>query len=164
MLKKIFKKMRKFFQKQYESYQILLLKILGAKIGKNVRIRGKFFIHRNPSNLTIGDHCSINEGVLFNCRYKILIGQHTHLSAFTQIHTGALILDVLPREHRQGSVMIGEDVWIAAQCIINPGISIAERCVIGGNSTVTKSISEPATFYAGNPAQYIKRIDYSLGA
>lgn len=164
MLEKIVKKMRKFFKKRYESYQVWLLKILGATIGKNVRIRGKIFIHGNPSNLTLGDDCSINEGVILNCRDKIVIGSRTHISAFTQIHTGALILDVLPREHRKGEILIGEDVWIAAQCIINPSVSIADRCVIGGNSTVTQNISQSDTFYAGNPAKFIKNIDYVVGA
>ncbi len=161
MWAEIIRKIQKKKRKWYRNYQIALLRAQGATIGNNVNIRGKIYIDGKAQNLIIGDDCVLNEGVLLNCRDTLTLGRGCYISAFTQIHTAALIVDQLPRKHRQGPVCIGEDVWIAAQCILNPGISIADRCVIGGNSTVTKSIDTAGTFYAGNPARFIRNIDYS---
>ena len=161
MLKKIVKKILKIKTKFASRYQMAILKILGATIGENVRIRGKLTVIGNPSRLSIGDGCSINEGVLINCRDTVVIGKRCHISANTQIHTGALILNELPRKHLQASVVIGDDVWIAAHCVINLGVVIADRCVVGGNSTVLKSLEIKEGFYAGSPARFIKSIAYT---
>ncbi len=54
-------------------------------------------------------------------------------------------------------VMIGKNVWITSRCIILPGVTIGDNCVIGAGSVVTKDI--PAnSLAAGNPAKVIKKI------
>lgn len=52
-------------------------------------------------------------------------------------------------------IIIGSDVWIGANAIILPGVSIADGVVIGAASVVTKSISIPGSVVAGNPARLI---------
>jgi acetyltransferase-like isoleucine patch superfamily enzyme len=63
----------------------------------------------------------------------------------------------------QAPIEIGDNVWIAAHCIINPGVSIADGCVIGGNSIVTRSIETKNTFCAGTPAKVVRTIQYTKG-
>lgn len=57
----------------------------------------------------------------------------------------------------RGEISIGENVWIGENVVIMPGVSIGRGCVIGANSTVTKSIPDYAVA-AGSPAKIIRRL------
>jgi acetyltransferase-like isoleucine patch superfamily enzyme len=160
MLIKFIQKVQKIRDKWHRKLQKQILRAQGANIPDSVLIHGEIYVIGNPKNLIIGEKCSINEGVLLNCRDRLTIGSGCHISAFTQIHTGALIMDRLPRKHYQAPVEIGNDVWIAAHCIINPGVSIADGCVIGGNSILRCNIETKNAFYAGTPAKLIRIIEY----
>jgi len=57
---------------------------------------------------------------------------------------------------RSAPIRIGKGSWIGQNVVILPGVSIGEQCIIGANSTVTKSI--PARSIAfGNPARVHKQ-------
>lgn len=59
---------------------------------------------------------------------------------------------------RIGRVDIGNNVFIGADTVVLPGVSIGDNSVIGANSTVSKNI--PANVVAaGNPAKVISSID-----
>ena len=53
-------------------------------------------------------------------------------------------------------IVIGNDVWIAARAMLMPGVQVADGCVVGAGSVVTKSLTEPYGIYAGNPARLIR--------
>jgi acetyltransferase-like isoleucine patch superfamily enzyme len=58
-------------------------------------------------------------------------------------------------ETSKTSVEIEEDVWIGANCVILPGVTIGRGAVIGAGSVVTKSV--PAySIYVGNPAKLMR--------
>jgi len=50
----------------------------------------------------------------------------------------------------KGGIVIGDDVWIGANCVILDGAVIADGCVIGAGSVVRGAL-EPYGIYAGNP-------------
>jgi acetyltransferase-like isoleucine patch superfamily enzyme len=52
-------------------------------------------------------------------------------------------------------IKIGNDVWLAANTVILPGVSICSHVVIGANSVVNKTIEEPGV-YAGSPARKVR--------
>ncbi|CDT94444.1 DapH/DapD/GlmU-related protein [Vibrio coralliirubri] len=49
----------------------------------------------------------------------------------------------------------GEGVWIGANTVILPGVTIGSNVAIGANSVVTKDIPSN-TVYGGVPAKFIK--------
>lgn len=53
-------------------------------------------------------------------------------------------------------IIIGKDVWIAANCTILKGSVISDRVVIGAKSLV-KGFCEKASIYVGIPAKKIKQ-------
>lgn len=57
---------------------------------------------------------------------------------------------------RIAPVKIGRGSWIGQNVVINPGVTIGEFCVIGGNSVVTKSIPDRC-IAVGAPAKIIKQ-------
>lgn len=57
-----------------------------------------------------------------------------------------------------GCIEIGQNTWIAMNCTILSGTSVAEYSVIGANSTLTKKTStEKYSLLSGNPASIIKK-------
>lgn len=96
---------------------------------------------------------------------EIFVGDESGLGANSSIYDSDFH-HVDPRERKNPhsktevkykEVKIGNNVWIAANCIILKGVEIGEGAVVGAGSVVTSSI--PAnTMYAGNPAQKIKEL------
>lgn len=53
---------------------------------------------------------------------------------------------------------IGENCWIGMNCMILPGVKLANHIIVGAGSVVTKSFDEENIIIAGNPAKKIKDI------
>jgi putative colanic acid biosynthesis acetyltransferase WcaF len=53
-------------------------------------------------------------------------------------------------------ITVKDDVWIAIQAFIMPGVTIGEGAVVGACAVVTKDVP-PWTVVAGNPAREIKK-------
>lgn len=58
--------------------------------------------------------------------------------------------------YSNGDVVIGSDVWIAANTTIMSGVTIGDGAVIANNSHVVKDV-EPYTIVGGNPAKVIRK-------
>ena len=58
--------------------------------------------------------------------------------------------------HVPGTVRIGEDVWIGANCVITPDVSIGRGAVVGAGAVVTRDV-EPLAVVGGVPARVIGR-------
>jgi virginiamycin A acetyltransferase len=52
-------------------------------------------------------------------------------------------------------LIIGNDVWLAAGCAINRGVTIADGAIVAANAVVTKDVP-PYAIVAGSPARIIK--------
>lgn len=58
---------------------------------------------------------------------------------------------------KSASIVIEDDVWIGAHCVILKGVTIGARSVVGAGSVVTKSIPTDCVA-AGNPCKVIKNL------
>jgi len=86
---------------------------------------------------------------------KCLISQHvTIVSSNHGIDRNSPISEQ-PWSTDNNEVIIEDDVWIGAQCVILPGVHIGKGAVIAAGSIVTKNIPSYAVV-AGNPARVIK--------
>jgi galactoside O-acetyltransferase len=61
--------------------------------------------------------------------------------------------------YTHGDIVLGNNIFIGAQCIILPNTAIEDNVVIASNSTV-KGRLESGYLYGGNPAKRIKEIKY----
>lgn len=66
-------------------------------------------------------------------------------------HDASLFL--YSREYRCEKTVIGNNVFLGANAVVLPGVTIGDGAIIGAGSVVTKDIP-PFTVYAGNPATY----------
>jgi maltose O-acetyltransferase len=49
-------------------------------------------------------------------------------------------------------IRIGRDCWIGGAAIIQPGVAIGDRCIVGAGAVVTKDVPDD-TIVVGNPAR-----------
>lgn len=177
----------------------LLMGQAGLRLGSRVKVRGRPIIDtRQGGRVEIGDDVTINSrnfGYHLNmhspCKFyadrmgaQIVIGNRTRihgtcLHAYGSIVIGADCLiaancqifdgsghdlsfgDVANRKNTEGEVkpiVIEDAVWIGANCIILPGVTIGKGAVIAAGSVVTKNVA-PYSIVGGNPARVIKEHD-----
>jgi putative colanic acid biosynthesis acetyltransferase WcaF len=132
----------------------LLLRLFGAKIGKEVEIKPCVNI-KYPWRLIIGNEVWIGENVWIDCLVPITIGNNVCISQGAVILTGSHnykkpSFDLITKE-----VVLEDGVWIGAFAIVNAGITAASHSVLTSGSVATKNL-EAYSIYQGNPAVKIR--------
>jgi acetyltransferase-like isoleucine patch superfamily enzyme len=121
-----------------------------------LRIGGGGRQHPN-ADIQIGDRCTIHNNFLNICE-PIFIGNDVGLSPETSILTHGYWLSVLEGYPASFTgVKIGNGVIVGYRSLIMMGVEVADYCVIGAQSVVTKSLKTKG-IYAGSPAKFIKEI------
>lgn len=114
-------------------------------------------------DLTIGDYTRI--GLHNTIIGPAKIGSYVNLAQNITI-TGLNhnFKDINERIDQQGvntkEVIIEDDVWIGANCVILPGVKVGKHCVVAAGSVVSHSIP-PYSICAGVPARVIKSYNFS---
>jgi acetyltransferase-like isoleucine patch superfamily enzyme len=112
-------------------------------------------------DVIIGARSYINSGCVFYSGNGITIGDDVAIAAncvFAPVNHAYEEKDRLIREQRfkpsKGGIIIEDDVWIGAGCILLDGTILRKGCVIGAMSLVRGEI--PAySINAGNPLKMI---------
>lgn len=138
----------------------IIYRLKGFKIGKNSKIYPKCFCGAK-CKLTLGENSFINWQNFLDLNDNITIGNNTLIAMRCNFIT--TFHDIGPHEFRGGKsetapIVVGNGCWIGAHCTILPGVKIADGCVIGANSLVTKD-TEPDGLYVGSPAKRIKTLN-----
>lgn len=131
-----------------------LLRIFGAKLDNDVRIRGTVRIEI-PWNLTIGEHTAIGDHAILYCLGPVKIGKYVTISQYAHLCAGTH--DTGDREMRllRPPIVLGDDVWVAADAFIGPGVTVGRGTVVGARASVFRDL--PAWVVAvGNPAKPVK--------
>lgn len=131
-----------------------MLRLFGAKIGKPVRLRPSVKIEQ-PWNLTIGDNSSVGDHGILYCLGKVTIGKNVSISQYGHLCAGSHDYRYANLPLTRPAIVVEDDVWIAADAFIGPGVTVREGTLVGARATVLKS-TKPWTIYLGNPAQPVK--------
>lgn len=142
-----------------------LLRLLGARIGSNVRIYETCFINLENGfrNLNIEDDVHIGTGCMFDLCAPIFIAQKSTISLGTTIlthsdpgsHHGSALCVEFPPFNRE--VKIGKDCWIGCNSTIMPGVTIGDRTLVGACSLVSED-TDPNSMYFGIPAKRVRAL------
>lgn len=140
------------------------LRLLGARIGRNVRIYECRFINVRGGfgKLQIGDDVHIGADCLLDLEGSLVIGRGSTLSPRVVVITHAdpgsahasPWCERFPVEAR--GVVVGDDCWIGASATLLSGTRIANRVVVGACTLVRGSL-EGGGIYVGVPARRIDR-------
>lgn len=148
----------KYTPKPLHVWRSSILRLFGAKIGKGVHIYPKVIIWA-PWNLEIGDESGIANGVILYSQGKITIGKRVVISQGSHICTGSH--DYTKKEFPlfTKDIIIGDNVWVAAESFVHPGVLIADGSIVGARSVVTKSLPS-WTVCSGHPCVPLKKREF----
>ncbi|MFW8600779.1 acyltransferase [Desulfobacterota bacterium M19] len=129
--------------------------------GENVKIlSGARF--RSPENLSIGDNSCIGNDNFIQALGGVTIGHDTSLAPSVKIwsvnHNYKNRNKLIGEQGlTKRNVVVGNDVWIASNTFILPGVNLPDGIVVGAGSLVTVKKYQPYSVIAGNPARMIGR-------
>lgn len=96
-------------------------------------------------------NCVVAEGITLDGRGRMHIGSRVQLSAGCKLLTSQLIGK--GTEHSGDGIALCDDVWIASDAIILPGVKIGCQAIVGAGAVVTKSVP-PRHLAVGVPAVF----------
>ena len=135
IIKKVFYKIIKKINK------IWYAKILGVKLGENVRLIGNLNLGTEPYLISIGNHVTVSNDVSFV----------THDGATWIFKENRKYKDVV----KYGKIKIGNNCFIGTKSILLPGVEIGDNSIVAAGSVVTKKFPSGVVI-GGNPAKVIK--------
>lgn len=128
---------------------VAILKLFGAKIGKDVRV--KPFIHiKYPWRLTLGDHSWLADCYIENLA-PVTIGKNVCVSQQAMLLTGNHNFKRSTFDLIVDEITLEDGVWIGARATVCPGVTCKSHSVLAVDSVATKDM-ESYSIYQGNPA------------
>jgi acetyltransferase-like isoleucine patch superfamily enzyme len=129
-------------------------------LGDHSVIESYCCINNAVGDVVIGDYTRI--GIHNTIIGPVCIGNHVNLAqGITVTALNHNFEDKAKRIDEQGittkPVIIGNDVWIGANAVILPGVTIGKHCVVAAGAVVTKDVPDN-TIVGGVPAKEIKKI------
>lgn len=134
--------MKEFIYRLRGEYTTEKLISMGMKVGTNFqRLNGVILDPSHCWLIEIGDNVTLAPRVHILCH-----------DASTKVHLGYTKI---------GKVKIGNNVFIGAESVVLPNVTISDNVIIGSNSTVSTDIPE-GVVAAGNPAKVICSLEEYL--
>ena len=156
--KKLLFKLNNIEPSELEEKRNIFLKLLG-KTGQNFNIELPFRCDYGY-NISLGENFYSNYNLLILDCAPVVIGNNAIIAPNVSIFTAGHPIHSEPRNQQLEyalPVIIGDNVWLGGNTVINPGVRIGENTVIGAGSIVTRDI--PANVVAvGNPCRVLREI------
>jgi len=131
-----------------------LLRLFGAKIGKNVIIRPNVTI-TYPWKVSIGDYSWIGDNVELYSLGEINIGSNVVISQKSYLCAASHDYDKEDFPIWSKKITIEDECWLATDVYVAPGVTVGKGTVVGARSSVFKDL--PAgKVCVGSPAVVIK--------
>lgn len=135
-----------------------LLRCFGAKVDSLARIRRSVTIEI-PWNLTIGPGAAIGDHVILYCLGSVTIGARATISQRAHLCAGTHDYSRPDMPLLRPPITLEDDVWIATEAFVGPGVTIGEGTVVGARACVVKDLPSWKVC-VGNPAVPIKDREY----
>jgi maltose O-acetyltransferase len=109
--------------------------------------------------MVLGRRVRLNSGDTFAALSRVEIGDRVEIGPHVTIQDNAFH-ELYDREECPPSrpVIIEDDVWLASNCTVLPGVRIGRGAVVSAHALVTRNV-EPFTVVSGVPAQRVARLN-----
>lgn len=157
-VEKLFYKYNKINPTNYKKKMKFIKKIFG-KTGEKVIVEQPFYCDYGI-NISVGENFFANYGCIILDVNKVTIGKNCMLAPNVGIYSATHPIRAEERYNGEElglPINIGDNCWIGAGSVINPGVSLGNNVVVGSGSVVTKSFGDNVVI-AGNPAKIIKQL------
>lgn len=131
----------------------------GAMIDAFVKIKPA----GGTGDVVIGENSYINSGCVIYSGNGVQIGRDVLIAANCTLAATNHAFDDPDRPIRlqgftpsRGGIVIEDDVWIGANCVVLDGAHIGRGCVVAAGSVIRGTLT-PGTVYAGIPLRAIRR-------
>ena len=137
------------------SLKVLILRLFGAKIGRNVAIKQNVNI-KYPWFLEIGNDVWIGEGVWIDNLTKVKIEDNVCISQGAMLLCGNHDYKKSSFDLIIGEIILEEGSWVGAKSVGCPGVTLKSHAILAVGSIATKDLEE-YSIYQGNPAVKIRK-------
>lgn len=114
-------------------------------VGAKIMVSGK---------LILGENFDVTGDATIICANNITIGNNTMIawqSILMDTDQHAIYDATNNCINKDKPIIIGNNVWVGARSFILKGTSIPNGCIIGANTTLTKTFTQQNSIIAGNP-------------
>ncbi|MHA3772802.1 WcaF family extracellular polysaccharide biosynthesis acetyltransferase [Verrucomicrobiota bacterium sgz303538] len=139
----------------FHRWRAMLLRLFGAKIGRGVHVYPSASIWA-PWRIEIGDQSGVGDRVILYSQDFIRIGRRAVVSQGAHLCAGTHDYNAPGFPLITRPITIGDNVWIAAEVFIHPGVTVADGAVVGARSVVINNLPE-WTVCSGFPCQPLKK-------
>ena len=136
------------------SWRVFLLRLFGAQIGHDVKIRSTVKI-TYPWKVKIGNYSWIGDDCTLYSLGDITIGSHVAIAHKVYINTGGHEYNRKTFDIFFKPVVIEDECWITNDVYIAPGVSIGKGTIVSARSSVLKDLPS-GKISVGTPAKPIK--------
>lgn len=143
---------RPFPRNVASKWEVLLLRLFGAKIGKKCIIYSSAFIWL-PEHLIMEDYSQIADHVRIQNSQPLYLKKGSIISQYTYICDGNHFVEDMRKAFTK-SITIEEGSWIGAECYIGCGVTIGREAMVGARTVVMKNIPY-YSIVTGNPCKVV---------
>lgn len=143
---------RPFPRNMASSWEVFLLRLFGAKIGKGAMIYSSAFIWL-PEHIVAGDNIQIADHVRIQNSKPLYIKDGATISQYSYICDGNHYVENLEEGFAE-SITLEENSWIGAECYVACGATIGRGCMVGARTVVRNNLP-PYSIVNGNPCKVV---------
>ncbi|WP_373032501.1 hypothetical protein [Sulfurovum sp.] len=143
---------------------IVVLKKQAAIGNLNKIVRAKHPVSWGHSMLKLGELSKVTSKHTIDCMRPVVFGDFSTLAGYnSQIWSHGFMHALTgPGRYRvDGSISIGDNVYIGSGSILNPGIKIVNGVIIGSNSSISKSLLKSG-LYVNQSLRFVE-FEYDQG-
>jgi putative colanic acid biosynthesis acetyltransferase WcaF len=134
-------------------WRVFLLNLFGASVSSRAAVAASARIWL-PAHLEMGPYSTLGPGVDCYDMAPIVIGARSVISQRSVLCAGTHDISDPNFQLVARPIVIGDDVWIAAEAFVGPGVTVGDGCVLGARACAFHDL-EKWTVYRGNPASSI---------
>lgn len=135
-------------------FRSTLLRLFGAKIGRDVKIRATAKI-TYPWFLSVGDFSWVgDDSVIYNLA-PVTIGSHVAIAHRVYLATGSHLVEIPSFDIVAYPIVIEDQCWLPNDVFVGPGVTIGQGCVVGARSSVFNDLP-PYMICMGSPCRPVR--------
>lgn len=138
---------------------VILVGIGNLIINKGSEIRANTVLEFGNATLEIGTNSVLGYGSFIQVSGNVVIGNGVligpHTCIISTTHGVSNNTPIYTQPLVKGTVRIGDDVWVGANCTIGYNTILHKCCILGANSFLNKNIPSKE-IWGGIPAKKIK--------
>ncbi len=131
-------------------------------LGSGVRVGRHCVLTAQEGTLELADRVALSPGVHVSADGGSIV-----IGAMTAIGPGTVLrasnhrfcdknVPIMDQGHVRGRIVIDDDVWIGANCVVTPDVVVGHGAVVGAGAVVTRDVPAFAVV-AGVPARVVGR-------